>query len=111
MNNLQPLFGAIFDESKFISKLKFWAHIFTFLVAIASIFLDGTQLFFACLIISASEIVAYMLKYKSDGMKELGQQLLRANMLKEAFGEQSKLSISYLMSKVPSSARKKLRST
>ena len=107
MNNLQPLFGAILDESKFLYSIKFWIHLFTFAVAIASIYLNGKYLFTACLIIGASEIVAWSLKYFAGSRKDLGQEVLRANMLKEAFGKQSRLSIAYLTSRIPKSAMSK----
>jgi hypothetical protein len=107
MNNLQPLFGAILDESKFLSIIKFWLHIFTFTVAICSIYLNGKYLFTACLVIGMSEVIAWILQYLSGSRKELGQEILRANMLKEAFGKQSRLSIAYLTSRIPKSALKK----
>lgn len=106
MNNLQPLFGAILDESKRFSTLKLWAHFVTLFVAVSSIYLDGKYLFLACLVISVSEIIAWFLKYFANSTKELGQEVLRANMLKEAFGNKSKLSIAYLTSKIPKSAFK-----
>lgn len=106
MNKLQPLFGSILDESKHLSRIKHWIHVFTLLIAIVSIYLEGKYLFVACLLIGVSEIIAWAIRYASNTRKELGQEILRANMLKEAFGKQSGLSIAYLTARIPKSARK-----
>lgn len=106
-NNLQPLFGAILVQSKLLSKVKFWINIATFSIAVLSIFLDSKYLFTACMAIGLSEIIAWGVKFISNSRKELGQEILRANMIKEAFGNQSRLSISYLTSRIPKSAWKK----
>ena len=106
-NNLQPLFGAILDQSKFASKAKFWINIVTFTIAVLSIFLSGKYLFSACIAIGLLELIAWWAKFISNSRKELGQEILRANMIKEAFGKQSQLSISYLTSRIPKSAWKK----
>jgi hypothetical protein len=106
-NNLQPLFGAILDQSKFASKAKFWINIVTFTIAVLSIFLSGKYLFSACIAIGLLELIAWWVKFISKSRKELGQEILRANIIKEAFGKQSQLSISYLTSRIPKSAWKK----
>lgn len=106
-NNLRPLFGAILDQSKLLSEVKFWISIVTFLIAVSSIYLSGKYLFAACMAVGVSEIIAWGVKFMSNSRKELGQEILRANMIKEAFGNQSRLSISYLTSRIPTSAWKK----
>ena len=108
-NNLQPLFGAILEQSKLLSKVKFWINIATFAIAISSIYIGGQYLFAACAAIGVTEIIAWWIKFVSNSRKELGQEILRANMIKEAFGDQSRLSISYLTSRIPKSAWKKTK--
>ena len=103
MINLQSLFGAILDSSKNWSKAQFYTHMATFFVAISTIFLNGKYLFAACVLVSCTELSALVFKFIANSKKELGQEILRANMLKVAFGRQSNFSISYLNSRVPSS--------
>lgn len=103
-HNLQPLFGAILDQSKLLSKIKFWVNVATFSIAVLSIYLSGKYLYAACMAIGVSELIAWVIKFLANSRKELGQEILRANMIKEAFGSQSRLSISYLTSRIPKSA-------
>ncbi|MEO9495816.1 MAG: hypothetical protein ABJG42_15165 [Vibrio splendidus] len=103
MINLQSLFGAILDSSKNLSKAQFYIHMVTFFVAISTIFLNGQYLLAACILVSCTELSALVVKFIANSKKELGQEILRANMLKVAFGRKSGFSIAYLNSRVPSS--------
>lgn len=104
MTNLQPLFCSILDKSKTLTKIQFRIHIVTFAIAVSTIFLSGKELFAACVLIGISELLALYFKFSASSQKDLGQEILRANMLKVAFGRQSNFSISYLSSRVPLSA-------
>ena len=104
MNNLQPLFGAILDDAKRDQKIQFWVHITTFIIAVSTIFLNGKGLYVACALMGISELSAWYVKFSSNVKKDLGQEILRTNMLKNAFGTQSHLSIAYLTSRIPKKA-------
>lgn len=106
MINLQSLFGAILDSSKKWAKAQFFIHMATFFVAISTIFLNGEYLLTACIIVSCTELCALIVKFMANNKKELGQEILRANMLKVAFGKQSGFSIAYLNTRVSSSVWK-----
>lgn len=100
MASLQSLSSAVLDSAKIKSKHKIYLHILTFVCAASSIFLNGYWLYLLAVIALLSELSSWLLSLSIGSKKSLGQEILRLNILRQAFGSNMASEISYLKSKV-----------
>lgn len=100
MASLQSLSSAVLDSAKEKSKCKNALHILTFICAALSIFLNGCWLYILAVIALLSELSSWFLSLSIESKKSLGQEILRLNILKQAFGSNMAADIAYLKSKV-----------
>jgi hypothetical protein len=100
MASLQSLSSAVLDSAKIKSKYKIYLHILTFVCAALSIFLNGYWLYLLAVVALLSELSSWLLSLSIGNKKSLGQEILRLNILKQAFGSNMAPEISYLKSKV-----------
>lgn len=100
MASLQSLSSAVLDNAKIKAKYKIYLHLLTFICAALSIFLNGYWLYLLAVVALLSELIAWFLSLSIESKKSLGQEILRLNILKQAFGSNMAADIAYLKSKV-----------
>lgn len=100
MASLQSLSSAVLDSAKIKSKHKIYLHVLTFVCAASSIFLSGYWLYLLAVVALLNELGSWFLSLSISNKKSLGQEILRLNILKQAFGSNMASEISYLKSKV-----------
>jgi hypothetical protein len=100
MASLQGLSSAVLDNAKTKAKYKICLHILTFICAALSIFLNGYWLYLLAVVALLSELSSWFLSLSIESKKSLGQEILRLNILKQAFGSNMAADIAYLKSKV-----------
>jgi len=100
MASLQGLSSAVLDSAKEKSGHKSRLHVLTFLCAASSIFLNGHWLYVLAVIALFSELGSWFVSLSIESKKSLGQELLRLNILRQAFGSDMTVDIAYLKSKV-----------
>lgn len=104
MASLQGLSSAVLDSAKHMSKYKSALHILTFVCAALSIFLNGYWLYALAVIALLSELTSWFLSLSMESKKSLGQEIMRLNILQQAFGSKMAVDVAYLKSKVDKSA-------
>jgi hypothetical protein len=100
MDSLQGLSSVVLDSAKTKSKYKSALHIVTFVCAALSIFSNGHWLYLLAVIAAVSEIISWVLSLSIESKKSLGQEILRLNILQQAFGSKMEVEVSYCKSKV-----------
>ncbi len=100
MASLQSLSSAVLDSAKNKSIYKNTLHVLTFICAALSIFLDGHWLYVLAVVALLSELFSWFLSLFIEREKSLGQEILRLNILQQAFGSKMEVDIAYLKSKV-----------
>ncbi|MCU7958198.1 MAG: hypothetical protein KZQ74_14595 [gamma proteobacterium symbiont of Bathyaustriella thionipta] len=103
MASLQSLSSVVLDSAKAKSKYKNILHLVTFVCAALSIFLNSYWLYILAVIALLSELSSWFLSLSIEGKKSLGQEILRLNILQQAFGTNMVVDIAYLKSKVDKS--------
>jgi len=103
MASLQSLSSVVLDSAKTKSKYKNILHLVTFVCAALSIFLNSYWLYILAIIALLSELSSWFLSLSIEGKKSLGQEILRLNILQQAFGTNMVVDIAYLKSKVDKS--------
>jgi hypothetical protein len=100
MASLQSLSSAVLDSAKRKTKHKNTLHFLTFFCAALSIFLKGHWLYVLATIALLSELYSWFMSLSIESKKSLGQEILRLNILQQAFGSNMAVDIAYLKSKV-----------
>jgi hypothetical protein len=100
MASLQGLSSAVLDSAKAKSKYNSGLHTLTFVCAALSIFLNGLWLYTLALIAFISEFTSWFLSLSIENKKSLGQEILRLNILQQAFGSKMAVDVAYLKSRV-----------
>jgi len=100
MASLQALSSAVLDSAKAKSRYKIGLHVLTFVCAALSIFLNGYWLYALAVIALISELTSWFLSLSIESKKSLGQEILRLNILQQAFGSKMAVDVAYLKSKV-----------
>lgn len=100
MASLQGLSSAVLATAKRLFKYKTACHWITFASAAASIFAAGVWLYALAFIALLSELISWFLSISAGNKKALGQELLRLNILKQAYRGEMAIDIAYLKARV-----------
>lgn len=103
MASLQSLSSAVLDTAKSMSRIRYFFHLFTFLSVSTSIFSNGSLLYACGILALLSEISCWFISLSSAGKKSLGQEILRLNILQQAFGTGMTIDTAYLKTRVSAS--------
>lgn len=103
MASLQGLSSSVLDAAKRLLKYKAACHWVTFISAAISIFTAGVVLYILALVALVSELSSWFLSISASNKKSLGQELLRLNILKQAYREDMAIDTAYLKARVSSS--------
>lgn len=103
MASLQGLSSAVLAAAKRLLKYKAACHWVTFISAAISIFMAGVVLYILAFAALISELSSWFLAISAANKKSLGQELLRLNILKQAYREDMAIDTAYLKARVSSS--------
>lgn len=100
MASLQGLSSAALATAKRMLQYKTACHWITFASAVASIFFAGFWLYFLAFVALLSELSSWFLSIFAGNKKALGQELLRLNILKQAYRGEMATDIAYLKARL-----------
>jgi hypothetical protein len=100
MASLQGLSSAVLDAAKRLLKYKAACHWVTFISAAISIFVTGVLLYILAFAALISELSSWFIAISAANKKSLGQELLRLNILKQAYREDMAIDTAYLKARV-----------
>ena len=103
MDNLQSLSSAVLDSAKTKVTQKNALHFLTFTFVALSVVITGHWLYILAVAAFISEFFSWVVSWSADNKKSLGQELLRLNILQQAFGSRMSVDIAYLKSKITES--------
>ncbi|PTP90347.1 hypothetical protein [Vibrio splendidus] len=107
MASIQSLSSAVLDNAKKHSKFEIVLHLITFICAALSIFITGNWLYIMALTAMLTEFSAWIISKTTNNKKSLGQELIRLNIIKNAYGSDMSVDLAYLKSRVTSDEFKK----
>jgi hypothetical protein len=103
MASLQSLSSAVLDTAKSMARIRYFLHLFTFLLVSTSIFYNGSLLYACGILALLSEVSCWFISLSSARKKSLGQEILRLNILQQAYGAGMNIDTAYLKTRVSAS--------